>query len=197
MRYYILNLFLVFALFESNARGDHSSPVGSIERLLYEAERLEEVVMDWRSNLREPVVRSVRLFTDSVRNLQQCTGYERYELSEFNDHLDDIGVSSQCRSALNRVLRNFGPVQQYLYDTKYDLPQVFEAYVDTSRALEAIRIGRRRPGGRQIQCMAVDRGWEEHRMGHVGYGRTLYEAQRNALRACQLEHDQCRIRSCN
>ena len=51
------------------------------------------------------------------------------------------------------------------------------------------------PGG-LIKCTAVDNGWEEHFGGHSAYGRTIYEAQRAAIRSCERVHGSCRISRC-
>jgi len=52
-------------------------------------------------------------------------------------------------------------------------------------------------GGQSLfECNARDRGWEEHPRGHVGQGRTQWEAQNAALRVCLLSHGQCFVSSC-
>ena len=52
------------------------------------------------------------------------------------------------------------------------------------------------PQPRDVICIAVDRGHEEHRGGHEGYGRTESQARQSALSACTRYHGQCRIQSC-
>jgi hypothetical protein len=53
-------------------------------------------------------------------------------------------------------------------------------------------------GGRDnFQCRAADNGWEEHWTGHVGYGRTRREAERNAITECERHHGRCRLTRCS
>ena len=52
------------------------------------------------------------------------------------------------------------------------------------------------PAGRGFMCTAVDAGWEEHRSGHQGIGRTQYEAQQAAMGDCLRHHGECRITRC-
>ncbi len=52
-------------------------------------------------------------------------------------------------------------------------------------------------GGRLIECRAADQGFEEHILQpHVGFGQTLKEAEKAALRACEAHHGRCRIVTC-
>jgi hypothetical protein len=53
-------------------------------------------------------------------------------------------------------------------------------------------------GGLQgvFERIAADQGWEEHRGGHIGRGRTQREAENVALRVCQQNHGNCFVRSC-
>jgi len=48
-----------------------------------------------------------------------------------------------------------------------------------------------------VECRAADEGFEEHILRpHVGVGRTVREAERNAIVECQRYHGRCRIVSC-
>jgi hypothetical protein len=54
-----------------------------------------------------------------------------------------------------------------------------------------------RPGGfGQYQCSARDAGFEEHRFAHVGYGRSLQQAQYAAVAECQRFHGRCYSTGC-
>ncbi len=54
-----------------------------------------------------------------------------------------------------------------------------------------------RPRFERFYCIAVDRGFEEHRGGHFGDGPDLRWAEREAMRECMRYHGSCRIRSCD
>lgn len=56
------------------------------------------------------------------------------------------------------------------------------------------------PGPRPVYghaCIAVDSGFEEHRGGHQGLGRTQYEAAAQALANCHSHHGECRVLRCS
>lgn len=53
-----------------------------------------------------------------------------------------------------------------------------------------------RPRGGFV-CVAVDRGYEEHRGGHLGYGREERWASYDAMKNCERFHRQCRIHRCD
>ena len=55
---------------------------------------------------------------------------------------------------------------------------------------------RRWPIRRKHWCVAVDRGWEEHRYGHAGYGWTNREAAYSALANCRRFHGPCVLNQC-
>ncbi len=52
------------------------------------------------------------------------------------------------------------------------------------------------PGYQNWTCTAADSAWEEHSRGHDGWGRSRFEAERDALYSCQQFHGRCVIRSC-
>jgi hypothetical protein len=54
-----------------------------------------------------------------------------------------------------------------------------------------------RPRFERFYCIAVDRGFEEHRGGHYGDGHDERWAEREAMRECMRYHGSCRIRRCD
>ena len=54
-----------------------------------------------------------------------------------------------------------------------------------------------RPGPQHgFMCVAEDNGFEEHRGGHQGLGRTQFEATQQALAICRSQHGDCHVTSC-
>lgn len=210
--------FSILLLGSLVVKADHNSPSGSVGRLQYEAQELAQAVRYFGLNYN--VVQAVDRFNYDVSRLSQCVGMggramggrdlnnlaEHLENPMVRDHNEQIGVPFQCRSYLDRVQRSFYPVERYLNDTYYDFPQLYRNYRETREALNAVQVGggfpgpgpgpSPFPGPANISCVAVDLGWEEHSGGHVGYGRSVGEAQRTALMACQQFHGRCRIREC-
>lgn len=198
------------------AKADHSSPSGSVGRLVYEAQELGQVVRYVGLNFQ--VLQAVDRFNYDVARLADCvraTGGGRGVGGPFpmgsplDDHLENPGVSYQCRGQLDMARRSFYPVERYLRDTNYDLPQVYRQFLETRESLLTIQVGGMSgpgyppypspgpgPGAAQISCVAVDSGWEEHGRGHVGYGFNLIQAQRMAMMECQRFHGRCRIQQC-
>lgn len=111
---------LLLALPAGIARADHEVPGGSIGRLHNDAHQLENVVR--YSYLRYQVKQAVFRFVSDVSRLFVCTSGDEPR----NDHNDHIG--SGCSYALDNVGRSWYPVDRYLYDTYYDLPQVYYSY---------------------------------------------------------------------
>lgn len=52
------------------------------------------------------------------------------------------------------------------------------------------------PQYESYKCQANDRGTEEHRGGHEGFGRSQAEAAENAMYVCQLSHGRCYVARC-
>lgn len=174
--------------------GDHNSPLGSVGLLMTEAEELNQVVQ--YSTLGYSVKQAVSNFSYSVQQLVDCVRSNGRPV--VNDHLEDPFCPESCSRQLQSTRYSFRIAERSLYDTNWDYPEVYRAYVSVRRALNAITVSGHNPGpGPQlISCVAVDNGWEEHFGGHVGYGRSIYDAQRAALMECQRVHGRCRIRSC-
>lgn len=186
----LLSMLSALALMAGVARADHSDPEGSVGRLHYEAELLEQVVNN--SYLNYNVKRSVMAFAGSVNRLEQCVSSGARSL--LHDHTDEVGCPSQCLYQLQYARSLFAQVSRYLNDTQWDFPQVYNQWARTYQVLNAIPVSG--PGTSGSRCVASDRGWEEHGRGHEGFGRTIYEAQRAALGECQRFHGSCVIRSC-
>jgi len=182
------------------AFADHSAPVGSVGLLLAYTQDLEQAVR--YSGLRYEVQYTVYRFHSDVRRLADCV---RRGPWVHDDHASVPGCPSSCSRELYEARASFQQAERYLYDTQWDFPHVYRAYLNVRQALHAISItggghpfpgpgpG---PGPSLLRCVAVDAGWEEHFGGHLGYGRTIYEAQRMALRECERHHGRCRIQSC-
>jgi len=212
---------VIVLLASSMVKADHTSPSGSVSRLMYEAQELARGVRYFGLNYN--VVQAVDRFNYDVNRLGNCVqfGGRRSMLGErentaghieapivrdHSDPRDDFGIPYQCRSYLDMVRRSFYPVERYLSDTYYDYPQLYRNYREVREALYAIQVSGEfpgpvpgpfpGPGPANVMCIAVDAGWEEHASSHVGYGRFIGEAQRAALMACQRFHGRCRIREC-
>lgn len=186
----IYGLLIVLSLIAgAQLRADHNSPVGSVALLMAYTDDLERAVR--YSSLNYNIQSSVYRFASDVDRLAECVRYG----GPFDDHTENPGVPQQCRYQLDYARSSFSVVSRYLWDTNYEYPQVYHAWEHSRGALNALYViggG----GGGQISCVAVDNGWEEHYGGHVGYGRSRYEAERQALNECQRRHGRCRIQSC-
>jgi hypothetical protein len=81
--------------------------------------------------------------------------------------------------------------------------QVNQLFAQLERALQECRDGGGGGGGGDPGfgnwvCNAVDAGWEEHGgNSHLGYGRSQWEAQQNAIYECQRHHGRCRLDFCS
>jgi hypothetical protein len=53
--------------------------------------------------------------------------------------------------------------------------------------------GGHRPSRGRVECRAVDRGWEEHRGGHVAEGFNEFLVRQRALGECQRFHARCQV----
>jgi hypothetical protein len=188
-----MSLFCALALTSSVASADHTDPVGSVGRLEHESRELQREVS--YTNLNYNVKRAVSDFDREVFELVNCVEFG------FRDHTDHVGCPQRCGYQLRRTQTSFQEVARYLRDTQYDYPYVYDQYQHTSRALRSIYLDGQGPGPgpnpTTYRCVAKDSGWEEHFGGHPAYGRTLIEAQRNALSECQRHHGRCLIQSCN
>jgi hypothetical protein len=182
-------------LIGSLVRADHTDPQGSIGLLDSEADELVQEVQ--YSNLNSNVKYAVYDFGTAVHRLVDCVKLGR----SGRDHTDEVGCPARCRYQLQYAQSQFSEVSRYLRDTQYDYPYVYRQWRSTSRALSSIYVDGPGPGpGPQpltYVCVARDSGWEEHFGGHKAYGRSVIEAQRNALTECKRHHGNCLIQSCN
>jgi len=215
MRGLTLMIFtILMAMRGEIASADHTSPTGSVSRLVYESQELVQTVR--YVGLNYNVQQSVDRFNYDVLRLSDCirfygnrglvgesslTSGDHLEAPDMRDHTENPGVPSQCRMNLDVARRSFAQVERYLYDTNYDYPQVYRSYLETREALyslQSVVFPGPGPGTQpgQVTCTAVDSGWEEHGGGHLGYGYNLMQAQRMAIGQCQRFHGRCRIQQC-
>ncbi|MBI1859853.1 MAG: hypothetical protein HYR96_02920 [Deltaproteobacteria bacterium] len=196
------------------AMAAHEGTPGSIGYLVGESAELNQMVQ--YSYLNYQVKSVVNDFDYRTRELQQCAQYRGRGLNaglirlmdhvggEFVDDHSGEGCPAECRFQLQNVQNSFRQVERFLYDTQRDFPQIFQQYLNVRQAVNSLGMVGPGPGPgpgpivnpTTVSCVAVDNGWEEHFGGHVGYGRNVYEAQRNALMQCQRTHGRCRIQSC-
>jgi len=167
----------------------------SVRYLQNETNQLVQVVR--YANLDYTIQREVFEFQRAVEYLADCAQFRGRPQGH-----GGFGVPGHCRDELQQARGQFQQVSYYLNGTQGYYPQVYNQYRQTAQALQNVQVGGPGPGpgpGPQptYSCVAVDNGWEEHAGGHLGYGRTVYEAQRVALGNCQRVHGSCRIRSCN
>lgn len=182
-------------LMSGMAIADHNDPVGSVGLLEHETAELEQVVRN--SYLNYNVKSAVFQFSGASQQLVNCVRYEGRDLTQ--DHTGEVGCPSVCGRQLQNAQAAFRPVQRYLSDTQYDYPEVFQQFRQTGQALRSISMNGGGPifPPAMVTCVAKDRGFEEHFRGHAASGRNAFEAQQNALRACQAYHGRCVIQSCN
>lgn len=107
-------------------------------------------------------------------------GRAREQLQSLNQHFQ----------YLDRAYRN---IQQVPANIAQNVQRVQTLHRQLERQLQGGGGG----GGGFWQCVAVDRGWEEHRGGHRADGQNYQQAQRRALDQCERVHDNCVISSCN
>ena len=118
------------------ALAGHGDPMGSPGLMLAEAQDLSDAVSTY--GLRYNVQQAVFHFMTDVNKLADCVrGSARFVPQ---DHMEDVGVPRRCGRALGHVRRQFQPVNRYLYDTQWDLPEVYEIYREVKVALRAITV---------------------------------------------------------
>lgn len=168
---------------------------GTVQRLVYESRQLADEVR--YSPVNYQLKSSVARFDDDVYRLRNCV--------EFVNPHPSLGVPDRCRNELYTARNTFSYAEPYLRDTYYSFPRIYREYLDVRQALYDIHVN---PGPgpgpgpgpiphQNYRCQANDNGWEEHIGGHLGYGRSVSEAQRQALYNCQRVHSSCRIIRCD
>lgn len=180
----------------TSVKADHVGQIGSVAYLRGETRELLSLVQS--SWLNYNVKDSVYRFSSDVDRLAYCVEHGR---ENSRNHLEEQGCPSSCSYYLNNANNSFRYVSNYLYDTYYDLPQVYNQWRSTDSALRAVHVHPGpgpgpQPQPQTVKCVAVDTGWEEHYGGHVAYGYNIYSAQNNALSQCRRYHGSCRISSC-
>lgn len=123
---YAVVSFIAFA--SINLYADHTHPQGSVAALAAETDELYREVS--YAPLNSSVKNAVYRFVRDVRSLDYCADHCR-------DHTT-IGVPASCYSYYSRANSSFYPVDRYLYDTYYDLPRVYQAYVSVKNALYSL-----------------------------------------------------------
>ena len=126
---------LMSALLFNTAQADHKK--GSTAALAFETSNLSYFVEN--SWLRYSVKNSVKRFERDVDYLSQCVRYSSVN-NIVLDHTEDEGVPRICEYNLRMAYDSFRSVDRYLYDTEWDLPNVFRAYLEVKDALYDIRI---------------------------------------------------------
>lgn len=125
------------------AIADHEGP-GSLTTLLVEVHNLKQIV-DY-SPLRYAVKQAVVRFMLDAEGIDRCIDgvgfpHDSADDSVADDHVTDDhqgGVPDRCRYQLDVARSSFHPVERYLYDTSFDFPQVYQAYLRTRAALYAL-----------------------------------------------------------
>lgn len=142
------------------------------------------------------------------------------------EHLDDLSVLNQCyrfSSNPRQCNRIYGcqysriysqcvpatgpnqpnhpsPQPNYCSRYHYNYSQCVQArclFDGSSGACYSGNGGGGGGGGQNFwTCTAVDSGWEEHRGGHVGRGRSRFQAENQAIAECNRDHGRCRITQC-
>ncbi len=147
-----LNVAILSLLFALPAFADHGDG-GGVARLHEDTHRLESIVQN--SYLRYRVKLAVRRLTSEVSALFKCSGSDEpggdepggpgggggepggpVHLSGTWDHVDPTG---SCEAIEQRVRQAWYPVDRYLYDSYYDLPQVYQAYVQVRQDMLALQ----------------------------------------------------------
>jgi hypothetical protein len=139
MKKVIFHLAVLLPLIATSAKADHDSPMGSIGRLMYETTELQrEVNYSW---LRHHVKASVNRFTYDVQALFYCAqqGFRNTALAAPRpDHTEEVGCPHWCRQQMARAQYSFDSVSRYLYDTNWDYPNVYRAWLHTQDAIRRI-----------------------------------------------------------
>lgn len=129
VRNLLLVLIGVFTLYVNIGVADHTLPAGSFSKLGKDTNHLDYVVR--YSTLRYDVKWAVSNFAYDVKRLLYCVKYAQVD----RDH--DL-LPEKCEYDLHRVQYSFYPVDRYLYDTYYDYPNVYYAYLAVRKDLKKL-----------------------------------------------------------
>ena len=139
MNQVFMTLFWVAVFASPNVlRADHNTPTRPIDVLLFETGQLERIVS--MSPLAPAVKNQVFIFGSEVRMLASCLNQRRGPMRDYqfgNYRPNSFG----CRQIFQRAEQSFVPVSRFLWDTQWQLPQVFNAYMQTQQALHFMRNG--------------------------------------------------------
>lgn len=173
----LLGSFIAVALlFAGSVRADQGT-----QRLVYEAQRLDDLVR--YSDLHYEVQRQVSQFRWDAESLADCDRFS---------HGPHGG--QDCNRELRQTQQSFNQAARYLSSTAGRYPQIYQQFRRTDQALRSITFV---SGPAGFRCIATDNGFEEHWGGHIGEGRTQFEARRNALMECEARHGRCSIQRCD
>ena len=116
----LLTLFLGIGTY---SKADHTLPQGSLKRLSDDSRYLYYVVRN--SSLHSGVKRAVNDFTYKVDSMIRCA---QSPDSRENTRDHDL-LPEHCEHYLNYVHYSWYNVERYLWDTAYDYPYVYRAYL--------------------------------------------------------------------
>ena len=133
----VKHLFLAIVLLVSSTKilyANHTGE-GTVAGLSRATQQLVQIVN--YSPLKYEVKSAVYRFSYDVQYLAQCVGGCRLD-GDTTDNHSVGGVPAACYRYFQRAQASWRPVNYYLYDTYYDLPQVYRAYVEVREELEAL-----------------------------------------------------------
>lgn len=103
---------------------DHTVPDHVLHGLSHDSRQLESAVR--YSTLRWQVKQSVFQFSYAVQRFMRCINYHfRGNVAGHRDHT----IPGNCEYAMREVRQTWYPVDRYLWDTYYDYPYVYQAYL--------------------------------------------------------------------
>lgn len=149
----VVTLVVTLGVLSSSVVLAEHGDLNPVARLRAEAQELNTIVQS--SYIRYYVKSAVYRFARATDFLNACMngspwgrrgerGDEpfsgRSDSNQSDESLEpmDHGDAQRCELELRRVQDTWFPVERYLYDTNYDLPQVYYQYLETSEALAAV-----------------------------------------------------------
>lgn len=134
----VITSFALMALGSGFAMAEHGDGETGIARLRSEAQSLNQVV--YYSYINPRVKSEVRQFTQAVESLNFCEtrggrgGRGFVPNSEGMVPMDHGDNPRDCFLEIQRVQYTWETVDRRLYDTRYDFPQIYFQYLETSEA---------------------------------------------------------------
>jgi len=129
MRIKLMFAFVALLMAPSIVKADHSLPGGSLSRLQNDTHYLEYQVRN--SYLKYQVKQATYRLLLEVNALSQCIG----QREETRDH---DTVPENCEYRFRYVRQAWVPVNQYLYDTYYDYPRIYQAYLRVRQDIQVL-----------------------------------------------------------